>query len=159
MTINSTAGAKVYIGPASEAKLLTEFTAITTAGDWVEIGEVEDLGEWGAEGTEITFKNLGDKYTRRRKGTIDSGSVALICARDPLDVGQIAARAAAEEQYSYAFRVVLEDQPSDAGTPTSFYFVAVVLSAKNSFGTADDLTKTTFTLGIDGAVIEVPAAA
>ena len=156
MSIAATAKSKVYIGSASATiSTLAEFTADT----YTEIGEVEDLGDWGAEGAEITFKSLADGHVRRRKGTIDSGKVSLVCARDPIDAGQIKARAAVEDVLPYAFKVVLSDKPSVAGTPTTFYFRAVVMSAKNKFGTSDDLMKTTFEVGIDGAILEIPAVA
>lgn len=156
MTIAATAKSRIYIGTASATiATLAEFEADT----FTEIGEVEDLGEWGAEGTEITFKSLADGHVRRRKGTIDSGKVSLVCARDPLDAGQVLARAAVEETLPYAFKVELSDKPSTTGTPTVFYFRAVVMSAKNAFKGADDLMKTTFELGIDGAILEVVATA
>lgn len=159
MTIAATAGAKVYIGPANaQIATLSEFEDITDAEAWVQIGEVEDLGEWGPEGTEITFKSLADSHVRRRKGTIDSGQVALICARDPMDAGQIAARAAVNNHLPFTFRVQLDDAPTPTGTPSEFFFRAVVLSARNNYSTADEITRTTFNLGIDGAVIEVEAA-
>ena len=154
MTIAATAKSRIYIGNANATiSTLVEFEADT----FTEIGEVEDLGEWGAEGTEITFKSLADGHVRRRKGTIDSGKVSLVCARDPLDAGQIKARAAVEDTLPYAFKVVLSDKPSTTGTPTTFYFRAAVMSAKNKFGGTDDLMKTTFELGIDGAILEIPA--
>ncbi|WP_353641971.1 Ig domain-containing protein [Mesorhizobium sp. WSM2239] len=155
MTINTTAKAKVFIGnPNATIALLAEFEA----EDWTEIKEVEDLGEWGAEGTEVTFISLADSHTRRRKGSIDSGTVALIVGRDPLDPGQTKARAAVEEWLPYAFKVELNDKPTPTGENTVFYFRAPVMSARNQFGTADDITKTTFSLGIDGAILEIPSA-
>lgn len=159
MSINSTSGAKVYIGPPSATiELLADYQAITTANTWVEIGECEDLGEWGPEATELPFKNVGDKYTRRVKGSIDSGTVELICARDPLDLGQIATRASVEDNLPCPFMVVLNDKPTPSGEPTEFYFRAIVLSARNKLGEGDNITRTTFRLGIDGKVIEVPAS-
>ena len=155
MSISATAKSKFYVGPSSNADLiLAGFEALT----FVEVGEVEDLGEWGAEGKEVTFVGLADGYTRRLKGSVDSGSVELICARDALDAGQSAMRAAAESWDAFTFKVVLNDAPTDEGTPTTFFFRGPVLSAKNSFGTADDVTKTTFTIGITGQILEVPAA-
>jgi len=155
MTIQTTAKAKVYIGATPDAEIATldQFEAVV----WTEIREIEDLGEWGAEGTEVTFISLADTHTRRRKGSIDSGTVELICGRDPMDEGQNKARAAVEEWLPYPFKVVLNDAPTATGTPTIFYFRAPVMSARNQFGTADDLTKTTFSLGIDGAILEDPA--
>lgn len=155
MTINTTAKAKVYIGnPNATIALLADFEN----EDWTEIKEVEDLGEWGAEGTEVTFISLADSHTRRRKGSIDSGTVELIVGRDPTDPGQTKARAAVEEWLPYSFKVELNDKPTATGTPTIFYFRAPVMSARNQFGTADDITRTTFSLGIDGAILEDPAA-
>jgi len=154
MTINATAKSKIFIGTTLAAATLAEFEADT----YIEVKEVEDLGEWGAEGTEITFKSLADSHVRRRKGTIDSGSVALVCARDPLDEGQNAARAAVEEWLPYNFKVELNDKPTATGENTVFYFRAVVMSARNNFSGADNITKTTFNLGIDGAILEVPAS-
>lgn len=159
MSINSTSGAKVYIGPPSATiSTLVEYNAITTALGWIEIGECEDLGEWGPEATELPFKNVGDKHVRRVKGSIDSGMVELICARDPLDLGQIAARASVEDNLPCPIRVLLNDKPTPSGDPTEFFFRAVVLSAKNKLGEGDNITRTTFRLGIDGKVIEVPAS-
>lgn len=155
MTINATAKSRVYIGnPNATIALLADFEAET----WTEINEVEDLGEWGAEGTEITFKSLADSHVRRRKGTIDSGTIALVCGRDPSDPGQNKARAAVENHLPYSFKVELADKPTPTGENTVFYFRAPVMSARNNFGTSDDLTKTTFNLGIDGAILEVSAA-
>jgi hypothetical protein len=161
MTIHSTAGAKVYIANAASATiaLLTEYEAITTADDWIQIGEIEDLGEWGPEAAELTFTSVADRYVRRRKGGIDSGQFTLICARDATDAGQIAMRAAVEEELPFPFRVTLDDKPTPTGDPTEFYFRGVVLSARNTFGEADNITRTNFVVGIDERVIEVPASA
>lgn len=155
MSIHSTAKTKVFIGTTDPASSVTEYAAET----WTEIKETEDLGEWGAEAQEITFAGVGDSHTRRRKGVIDSGTMTLVCARDPLDPGQNAARAAVENELPFNFKVVLADKPSATGTATTFYFSAVVMSARNSLGTANDITKTTFAIGIDRAILEVPAAA
>ncbi|MCP8894334.1 Ig domain-containing protein [Shinella daejeonensis] len=155
MSIQTTAKSRVFIGnPNATIALLNEYEG----EDWTEIKEVEDLGEWGAEGTEVTFLSLADGHVRRRKGSIDSGTVALIVGRDPSDPGQNKTRAAVEDWMPYSFKVVLNDKPTPTGENTVFYFRAPVMSARNSFGTADEITKTTFSLGIDGAILEVPAA-
>ncbi|MEX0404048.1 Ig domain-containing protein [Aquibium sp. LZ166] len=155
MSIQTTAKSRVFIGdPNATIALLADFENES----WTEIKEVEDLGEWGAEGTEVTFLSLADGHVRRRKGSIDSGTVELICGRDPSDPGQNKARAAVEEWLPYAFKVELNDKPTPDGSNTVFYFRAPVMSARNQFGTADDITKTTFALGIDGTILEVPAA-
>jgi hypothetical protein len=152
MSISATAKSKVYIGnPNPDISELAEFEAET----WTEIKEVEDLGEWGAEAKELTFTSLADGHVRRRKGSIDSGVISLIVARDPNDDGQRKARAAVEELRPYSFKVELADKSSPGGQDTTFYFRAVVLSAQNKLGNADEITKTTLKLGIDGAILEL----
>lgn len=155
MTIHSTAKSKVYIGTNDRATSETEYEAES----WTEIKETEDLGEFGASREEITFSGVGDAFVRRRAGVTDSGSMELICARDPSDPGQQKAREAVKDELPYNFKVVLADKPTPTGTPSTFYFSAVILSARNSLGTVNDITKTTFTIGIDGEILEIEAAA
>jgi len=155
MSINATAKAKIYVGsPSATISQLADFEADT----YTEIKEVEDLGNWGAEAKEISFISLADSHVRRRAGSIDSGKVALVAARDPLDPGQLILNANVGNHLPFAFKVELNDAPNDAGLSTTFYFRAVIMSAQNKFGKADDLTMTEFNLGIDGAILELPAA-
>lgn len=155
MSIHATAKSKVYIGTNDRASDLTEYAA----DNWTEIKETEDLGEWGAQAEELAFSNVGDSHVRRLKGVIDSGTMELICARDPMDPGQNKARAAVSDELPYNFKVVLADKPTANGTPTTFYFSAIVLSARNNLGQGNNIVRTTFTVGIDGQIFEIPAAA
>ncbi|MFG1221713.1 phage tail tube protein [Xanthobacter wiegelii] len=154
MTASTTAGAKIYIGTTAAAANLTAFEADT----YTEIKEVEDLGEFGDESAEVEFTSIGDSRKRRYKGTRDAGVLELVCGRDPLDAGQIAALAAEQVKDAYNFKVVVNDAPV-GGTPTTYYFRALVMSAKNSFGTVDNIVKVTFNLAINSAIIEEVAAA
>jgi hypothetical protein len=154
MGIHSTAKTKIYIGTTT----LKADAAAYAADAWTEIKEIEDIGEFGPEASEITFSSVGDGYVRRRKGVIDNGSLQLVCGRDPLDPGQQMARLAVEDELPYNFRVTLADKPTAAGKPTTYYFRAVVLTAKNTYGTGNDLTKVTFGIGVDGQILEVEAA-
>lgn len=155
MSINATAKAKIYIGhPSATISTVEAFEADT----YTQVKEVEDLGSWGAEAKEISFISLADSHVRRRAGSIDSGKVALVAARDPLDPGQQIIAQNVGNHLPFAFKVELNDAPNEAGLPTTFYFRAVIMSAQNKFGKADDLTMTEFNLGIDGAIIELPAA-
>lgn len=154
MTINTTAKTKIYVGTTATFTDVTGYSGDT----YTEIGETENLGTWGAEGKEISFISINDGYARKLKGSIDSGKIDLVCARDPADAGQTLLRTAANSLSAYNFKVVLTDAPT-GGTPTTYYFSGPVLSAKNNFGGADDVIKTTFTISISGQIIEVPAAA
>ena len=127
------------------------------AQTWVEIGDVSDLGSWGAKGKEVSATVLGDGYTRRMKGTIDSGTVDLKVLRSPLDPGQALANAAANEWSTFLFKVTLNDAPNDTGDASIFYFRASVMSAENSFADGNKYIETTLSLGITGAILEIPA--
>jgi hypothetical protein len=155
MTINTTAKSRVFVGAANATiSALEDFEAVS----WTEILEVEDLGEWGVEGSVQTFLSMADGYVRKLKGSLDSGSVELVVARDPSDEGQNLLRSAAGDWFKYPIKVELNDKPTTTGANTVYYFRAIIGSAKSNYGNADNITRTTFTLAIDGAILEVAAA-
>lgn len=157
MTVTSTAGAKLYIGPASpDADDATEWAALTP---WVEVGSIEDLGEFGGEAEILTRNYLGQVAATKLKGARDNGTMSVVVGRDALDPGQIAMRAAEQTEFPYAFKVELDDRPAPGGTDSVYYFAAIVASAKHGMGEANNVTTTTFALGISGAILEVPATA
>lgn len=162
MPVTTASGTKIFIGPttavtgATDAAILTAYKAL--AG-WQEIKEVDSLGEFGDEASDVTFTSLSDGRVRHMKGARDAGVLSLVVGRDPLDVGQKAARAAEKTKFAYAFKVIAEDEPDEDGTPTTFFFHALVQSARENFGEADNVVKTTFNLGITTAMFEEPAAA
>lgn len=157
MTINTNAKTKVWIGsePNNAIALIDDFEGV----DWLSIKEVEDLGEWGVEGSEQTFLSLEDGYVRKLKGSLNSGSLEMVCARDPSDPGQNKARAAAGEWDKYPLKVELNDRPTPTGENTVYYMRIIVMSAKSSYGNADNIVRTTFNLSIDGQILELPAEA
>lgn len=156
MTINTTAKSRVFIGSTSNntIALLNEYEGV----DWIEIKEVEDLGEAGPEGSVQTFLSMADGYVRKLKGSIDSGTIELVVGRDPVDPGQNKAREAVADWNKYPIKIELNDKPTPTGENTVFYFRAVVASARNNFGDADNITRTTISLAIDGQILELPAA-
>jgi hypothetical protein len=160
MSITTASGAKIYIGPttavtgANDAAIITAYKALT----YVEIGEVESLGEFGDAANDVTFTSLSDARVRHLKGARDAGVLSLVVGRDPLDAGQIAARAAEKTKFAYAFKVVAEDAPDEDGTPSSFFFHALVQGAKENFGEADNVIKTNIDLGIVTQIYEEIAA-
>jgi len=156
VSINVTARSKVSISSTTfnGNPVLADFTSET----WVEIGEINSLGTWGAKGKEITASVLTDGYMRRLKGTIDSGTVELVVLRDPTDKGQNAAHVAAQSFDTYLFKAELHDAIIADQPNSVFYFRASVMSAENKFGDADNIIETTFSLGITGQITEVPAS-
>ena len=158
MAITTASESKVFVcvTPALPATdTAAEYAALT----WVEIGEVEDMGEFGDESSDVTFASVGDGRTRHLKGVRDAGTLALVCGRDPADAGQIALKAAEKTKFSYPIKVQAADAISEDYTDSVYYFNAKVMSARDNYGSVDNVVRTNFSLGIDSAIIEVPSAA
>lgn len=157
MAISTTAKTQIKIGTT------TPFTTATAyAGDtWTTIGNVQDLGEAGSEAEIVIGKFVDQDYVRKLKGSRDNGNIELVVARDSSDVGYVALIAAEKTSFAYNIQIELNDKPAVGASPknSKFYMSAIVASAKNGLGGADDITTTTFTLAISGAIIEVPASA
>ena len=156
MAITTAAGSKIYIGPVRTAA--TDTIAEYAALAWVEIGEVETLGEFGDESASVNFLAVGDARNRKLKGARDAGTLALTVGRDPLDPGQTALRAAEKGKFEYAFKVVAADAPDEDHTDSVYYFGALVMSARDNYGNADNVVRTTFNLGINTEILEEAAA-
>ncbi|HEY8359363.1 MAG TPA: phage tail tube protein [Ramlibacter sp.] len=156
MAISTAAGSKIYIGPVrtDATDTLAEYAALTP---WVEIGEVETLGEFGDESAAVTFLSVGDARTRKLKGARDAGTLALTVGRDPLDAGQIALSAAEKTKFEYAFKIVAADAPDEDYTDTTYYFGALVMSARENYGGADNVVRVTYSLGINTEIFSALA--
>jgi hypothetical protein len=155
MSIFTTSGSQLYIGPVN-ANLALGAVAYAALTPWVEVEEIENLGDFGDESADVTFSSIKDARVRHLKGARDAGSLALTCARDHLDPGQIALRAAQATKFNYAFKVVAADNADDNDTKSIFYFSGPVRSARNNFGNNNNVTKTNFMVGISSPIIEVP---
>lgn len=156
MPINTAAGTRLYIGPRLSAKLpALESAAITllTGLTYVEVGELENIGDYGDEVGDVTFAALSDSRTRHLKGLADAGSVDLSIGFDVGDTGQLALVAAQKDrsQFDYPVKVVYVDGLVD-------YFAAKVMSSRKTVGGAEDVIKRTVTLGINSGIYEVAPA-
>lgn len=155
MTISSTTGTTISIGPAnSTANTEAAYEALT----YVDIGEVGGLGDFGDTSNLITFTSLTAARVRKLKGSRDGGELALSVANDPLDAGQIALKAAEKTKFTYAFKVEFDDMPEPGGSNTVIYFRALVNSAQFSGQDADAVNMRSFALPIDSEIIEIEAA-
>ncbi|WGD32014.1 iron ABC transporter substrate-binding protein [Ancylobacter sp. WKF20] len=153
MSIKSAAGTKIYIGTTTAATNETQFAADT----YVEVKEVEDLGELGDESEAISFAALGDARVKKLKGARDAGTLVLVVGRDPLDPGQIAMRSAEKNTFEYNFKVVANDAPDADHTNSIYYFRGLVMSARDNYGQQNNVVRTTFNIGINSAILELPA--
>jgi acetylornithine deacetylase/succinyl-diaminopimelate desuccinylase-like protein len=162
MAINTTGGSGLYIGGTTAIDFTTDqsaldaFEAIT---DWIKVGEIEDLGEIGDSSADVTFNALGANRVRHLKGSRDAGTMTVVAGADPQDPGQKALCAAEKTKFNYNFRIIYEDAPDAASTDSVDYFRALVMSARKQNGTADNVMRRTFALGINSPVITVDSDA
>lgn len=145
MAIGTSEGSTVFIGPVTTAITQSALAALT----FVEIGNVESIGEFGPQAQDVSFTPLKGPSVQHLKGAIDNGMLAVVCARDPLDAGQIALAAASATKFEYAIKIVLNDEADANDTPTIFYARGPIFSARNNVGGANDVTKRTFNVGLN----------
>jgi hypothetical protein len=154
--ITTATGSKIFIGPAvlPTVDTQTEYEAIPD-GSWVEVGMVESLGEFGDQSSTVNFASLNDGRQRKAKGIRDAGDLALTVARVATDAGQKALIAAEATNNKFAFKVVYPDRLTPTGTDGIDYFRALVMSKRSNVGSADNVIRRAFTLGIDSAIVSV----
>lgn len=157
MAIKAAAGTKIWIGPATTASELSEFQAIDEQ-DWVELGEVENLGEFGDQSQEITFESIGDSRTRRSKGSRDAGVMQIVVGADPQDPGQLAFEEAERTEFEYAIRIEENDAPTPDYSNSVSYFRGLVMSRRKNIGTNNNIVRRTFNVAINTEVFELPAS-
>jgi hypothetical protein len=115
---------------------------------FTEIGFLDNIGEFGAERTLVTFSPIDDINVLKYKGSRNNGSMSLTGAYVPGDAGQILLIAAESADGDYSFCEELQDG-------TKAYFQAKVMSYKTSVGGVDDMTGISSTVEISGAIVIV----
>lgn len=150
--VNTASGARLFIGgPNSNRNTsLVDYQA----DSYVEVGEIEDMGEFGDESGRITFTALSDGRTRKFKGPRDAGEQTIVVGDDPTDEGQIALEAAEAQPFDYNFYVELNDRLSLSGENSRHYFIGKVFSKKRNVGNAQNVVKRTFIVGINSAITD-----
>ena len=157
MTVPTTSGARLFIGPANDtASILSDYTGLA----WVEVGEVEDLGEFGDQWNSANFATLKDGRTRKFKTTRDAGDAEIVVGFDAGDAGQAAMVAALDSKRDYAFKVTLDDEDEDSpANPTTWYFRAKVMSNRRRIGNSETgAVRRAVTIAVNSNIVEVAAA-
>lgn len=148
-------GTRLFIGASVtklEADSLAEFEAMS---NWTEVANIESLGEFGDQANDVTFSALGDARVQHAKGARDAGQMPVVCAHDPLDVGQAAMEAAEATNFNFAFKVVLPDAPAAGYQSTYQYFRGLVQSRRKNVGTNDNVIRNTYNVGVNSELFTV----
>lgn len=156
MGIDTAAGAKLYIGDVAAASVNTE--AEYEALNFIEVAEIEDLGEFGDEVGVTQFTALNDGRVRKFKTSYDAGNCALVVGYDPHDNGQDALKDALATKFDYGFKVVLNNGADGSPSrPTTWYFRAKVTSFRNIVGNVENIVRANVNLAINSAILELDA--
>ena len=151
MAIITASGTKIFIGPvaADSVDTAAEFKALM---GFVEVKNVESYGDFGDESAAVTFNSVGAGRIQKAKGSRDAGTLALTVGFVPDDPGQIAMEAAEKSISNYAFQVVFPDGSSQ-------YFRGLVMSRRRNVGSANDVLKRVFNIGINSELYDSAASA
>ena len=150
MGFHTASGTKIFIGGKG---------ALAAETGWVEIGEVEDLGEFGRKYNKIEVKSLGNRGIRKAKSSFDDGSIRLKIHADADDLGQDALATAVDDDDAYNFKIEENDAGDGVGaTPTTSKFRAKVMGMPKSVGSGDSVVDFTVELEIDSGTLVVTAA-
>lgn len=145
----STVGSTVHIATGAPATFdATGWAAVTP---WVEIGEIDDIGEYGEEDSILSRTPLKTGTVQKLKGGTDFGTLPLQMAMVPGDVGHVALKAARASKNAYSIKVTYQDGTKD-------YFRALVTSYKKSIGSSENFTKASTALAITSATTTVDPA-
>ena len=150
MAITTASGTKIFIGPVATDAVDTvaEFKALT---GYVEVKKVESYGDFGDESAAVTLNTIGEGRIEKAKGSRDAGTLALTVAFVGDDPGQLAMEAAEKDYRNYAFQVLFPDGASQ-------YFRGLVMSRRRNIGSANDVLKRVFNIGINSELFDAPAS-
>ena len=156
--LNTAAGCRLAIGSKVAAKTEAEYKADT----YIDVGEIEDLGEFGDTFSAVNFTALSDGRVRKYKGTADAGNMTVTVGLDNGDAGQKAVAVAHKDRSkgNYNIKVTLNDGDPGATPPilpTTFYYGVKVMNNTVAPGAADNVVRRNMTLAINTDILEIVA--
>ncbi|WJO30734.1 hypothetical protein [Pseudomonas monteilii] len=156
--LNTAAGCRFFIGSKTGADTETDYKADT----YVEVGEIEDLGEFGDTFSSVNFTSLKNGRVRKYKGTADAGDLTITVGLDSGDAGQRAVKTAHKDRSKgdYNVKITLNDgdpAATPAINPSTFYMRVKVMNNTVAPGAADNVVRRNITMGINSDVLEIEA--
>ena len=128
--------------PTSAPANAAAYAALT----YTLINGVGSLGEAGTSVNMLNYDTWSDTVVDKAKGMQDAGTPELELARIATDAGQIALRAAALTNLSYAFKQEANDKLTGGGTNTIIYNYGLVAGPRRPNGRNEDFDLEVFTL-------------
>jgi hypothetical protein len=158
MGVFTAAGTRVFLGTTAIPDNMVDMNdaqalAVFEADSYVEIGEVENLGEFGDESQAVTFASLKDGRSRKFKGTRDAGTIPLVVGHDATDEGQLALVAAEASPLDYNVKVVSNDALTLGGQGSVDYFYGKVMSKRKTHGDVNNIVRGNYAIGINSRIV------
>lgn len=150
-------GATFHICATPQGSGLTqsEFEALT----FIEAGSVVEHGSIEATENILSQNYLGTEWTKKQKGIKDGGAPSVIVGYDPDDTGHDALDTAADTNYSYAFKLELNDAPDALTTNTIIYYRSLITIPALQLGEVETFFNKTYALALqEGALLVKPEA-
>lgn len=140
--VGAVAGTKLYIGPAG--------THPISPDQFIEIGQIANIGDLGTQFAKIAVESIGDGYTRQIKGTESVPPFELVMNRKDDDAGQEDVQdASANRNTLYNFRLVENDGEGVLAASTRIYFKARVFGFVRRYGGVNNLKQVVSGLEIE----------
>jgi hypothetical protein len=147
-------GARLYVGAIALSDIETSADAIadfTSLSAGLEVGLIENIGEFGKVFDLVTFQAVADGRTYKFKGGFNEGNLQMTVASDLTDAGQalLFAYGNAQDQNTYPFKITLNG--ADASFDT-VYFGGKVFSYRQQLGSVNNIIKATVNIEINTPV-------
>jgi hypothetical protein len=152
MTIHTSPGCRIYIGPAIASTVDTE--AEFEALSYTEISQVQDMGEFGDAVEDLTYSAVDDSRVYHVPGSVSAGILSLVLSYDGTNAGQAALKAAAAAWSDYAFKIELGGTPGVPPAEDALYFRGQVLGFRNHVGSADNVIAAKSDIVIISAIVK-----
>lgn len=145
--VGPVSGTKVYIGPAGSPP--------TSPDQWIEIGDISNLGDIAQQFDQIAVESLGSGDTYQLKGQRKFPNIDIVMNRNDSDVGQIALKAAsaATRGTLYPFKILESD--GGAVSPGTAIWQGEVFGFGPSYGGVSALRSVKTSLSIRPATITI----
>ena len=123
---------------------------------FVTVAGITNFAEFGRQYERGTFNPVGDRRTRKYKGSYDEGSFTIDLARDLTDSGQTQLSTAVNSDDPKKMQIKLDD--SGGTNPTTFEFDALVMSFTTNIGGTSDFVSGQVQIEIVSDIAETPAS-
>ena len=146
--IHSAAGTKLSIATVAGAPATIDAAGFG-AKTYVEVGEITNIGDFGATVNVINHSPLSNRIIQKFKGSINNGSGSYEFASKASDAGQILVKAASVSDLAYAVKIEEQDCAIT-------YFMCLFTSFVKKIGTIDNVVAGSANYEITSAIVEIP---